>query len=553
MRRYHLLLLASLLSFGLSSCVKEESASNVAPTIVGVKDIQCIVNTVVDCLDGVAALDKEDGDITPNMVITISPKVEVIDGYATFTESGEYAIVYEIEDSQGRTSTKSSYVNVMSREEFASFSLPSGFFYETHGAAIMEQCGMVNGRFVIKAHDHEVAEDIKVNHIFKLKTNTEYTFQYDIDAACAGKISVLADSFPCAELQISQGYNKCSFKHIVLDNEEDTRNVEISLCFGSIDGDIDLAITNLETQFPQQEGAIVDLSDGFSFLGRVIRRIENGIEGNCWSDIEGNEAILEITKSGNNIWEGGMFIQTGIELQDGVTYTISFDIEADVDHPYEVIIQRGQWDEYKFNTIVSPSGHVEKTIHVDGASKGALWLFVQSGNQNNRIVMSHLKVEEHLGPVGKNSYVIEDYHESHSSGYNCAFSSTLGDFHYQIDRFGYNDYDQKVASPTFHIVGSSGNYVLSFAAKATAPIEVVVAAPVAGGWDPTILWTRVNLSEKLTNYTFFFNGNGTDRDYTIVWQFGSGNNQKYEHVEIDISQVSISLRNIELDGEYERQ
>ena len=553
MRRYHLLLLTSLLSLGLSSCAKEESVSNVAPTIVGVKDIQCIVNTVVDCLEGVAALDKEDGDITPNMVITISPKVEVIDGYATFTESGEYAIVYEIEDSQGRTSMKSSYVNVMSREEFASFSLPSGFFYETHGEASMEQCGMVNGRFVIKAHDHEVAEDIKVNRIFKLKTNTEYTFQYDIDAACAGKISVLADRFPCAELQISQGYNKCSFKHIVLDNEEDTRNVEISLCFGSIDGDIDLAITNLETQFPQQEGAIVDLTDGFSFLGRVIRRIENGIEGNCWSDIEGNEAILEITKSGNNIWEGGMFIQSGIELQDGVTYTISFDIEADEDHPYEVIIQRGQWDEYKFNTIVSPSGHVEKTIHVDGASKGALWLFVQSGNQNNRIVMSHLKVEEHLGPVGKNSYVIEDYHESHSSGYNCAFSSTLGDFHYQIDRFGYNDYDQKVASPTFHIVGSSGNYVLSFAAKATAPIEVVVAAPVAGGWDPTILWTRVNLSEKLTNYTFFFNGNGTDRDYTIVWQFGSGNNQKYEHVEIDVSQVSISLRNIELDGEYERQ
>ena len=96
--------------------------------------------------------------------------------------------------------------------------------------------------------------------------------------------------------------------------------------------------------------------------------------------------------------------------------------------------------------------------------------------------------------------------------------------------------------------GSGGNYVLSFNAKASAPIELVVAAPVSGGWDPTLMWSRIYLSEKETNYTFFFNTNGSDRDYTVVWQFGSGNNQKYQNVEVEVNNVSISLKNIELDG-----
>ena len=336
-------------------------------------------------------------------------------------------------------------------------------------------------------------------------------------------------------------------------DEEERKNVEISLCLGSIVGDINLKITKLETEYPQEAGAIVDLTEDFSFAGRVVKRIENGVEGNCWSDLEGQTAVLEITtaKEGH-IWEGGMFINTGIEIKAGVKYSVSFDIEADEDKPFEVIVQRGQWDEYKFKSFYSPDGHCAVDVTPDESTKGALWLYVQSGDQVNTIRMTNLKVEEHLAPTGKDSYLIEDYKESHAGGYHCTFSSELGNFRYNIDRFGSSDYDQKVTSPTFYVNGSGGNYVLSFKAKASAPIEVVIAAPVSGGWDPTLLWSRINLSEKETTYTFFFNTNGSDRDYTVVWQFGSMNNQKYENVGIEVSQVSISLRNTELDGSYER-
>ena len=552
MKQFKLFVLTTLLALTVTGCSKKEVATNAAPSIVGVKDIQCIVNTTVDCLDGVAALDKEDGDITPNLKITVTPHVDVVDGYATFTESGEYSINYVIVDSEGRTSQKNSFINVLTREEYVKFDMPSGFYYEENGNAKMNRCGMVNGNFIVEASGHEIAEDIKINRLFKLKTNIQYTFKYDIQSQCSGKITALADSVECAELKLNAGHNSISFKHIVLD-EEERKNVEISLCLGSIVGDINLKITKLETEYPQEAGAIVDLTEDFSFAGRVVKRIENGVEGNCWSDLEGQTAVLEITtaKEGH-IWEGGMFINTGIEIKAGVKYSVSFDIEADEDKPFEVIVQRGQWDEYKFKSFYSPDGHCAVDVTPDESTKGALWLYVQSGDQVNTIRMTNLKVEEHLAPTGKDSYLIEDYKESHAGGYHCTFSSELGNFRYNIDRFGSSDYDQKVTSPTFYVNGSGGNYVLSFKAKASAPIEVVIAAPVSGGWDPTLLWSRINLSEKETTYTFFFNTNGSDRDYTVVWQFGSMNNQKYENVGIEVSQVSISLRNTELDGSYER-
>ena len=157
MKQFKLFVLTTLLALTVTGCSKKEVATNAAPSIVGVKDIQCIVNTTVDCLDGVAALDKEDGDITPNLKITVTPHVDVVDGYATFTESGEYSINYVIVDSEGRTSQKNSFINVLTREEYVKFDMPSGFYYEENGNAKMNRCGMVNGNFIVEASGHEIA------------------------------------------------------------------------------------------------------------------------------------------------------------------------------------------------------------------------------------------------------------------------------------------------------------------------------------------------------------------------------------------------------------
>ena len=62
----------------LSACGGEPI--NQGPELRGINDITCLVNSTVDLLNGVAALDAEDGDITPNLSITVIPAVEVNNG-----------------------------------------------------------------------------------------------------------------------------------------------------------------------------------------------------------------------------------------------------------------------------------------------------------------------------------------------------------------------------------------------------------------------------------------------------------------------------------------
>lgn len=547
-----LLLMGAVMLVGCTSSA--QTGTNKAPSLVGIKDIQCIVNTTVDFLDGIAALDVEDGDITPQLDITVSPEVQVKNGYATFTEVGEYTVNYKITDSEGRTSQKESYVDVVDREVYKTFVMPEGFSVETEGVATVEKCGMINSRFVINATGGEIAEDMKLLRSYNLKTDLEYTFIYKLTSNVSGKIKATADGEDCAEMSVSEGENVLTFKHTVWNTgDEEDRNVEIAICFGGL-GDVQWVVTGVEYEYPQEAGKLVELAEDFSFIGRVVPRIDNdngnnNLKGNAWSENGGEAARLEITDTCADIWRGGMFINTDIQLRAGVSYTIGFDVESVNDNDYEVIIQRGQWNEHKFVTVYTPAdGRVENEITVEENTAGALWIYVQSGTAVNTITLSNLSVKEKLEPTGKDAFAIEDFSEFHNDRYDCTFSSDRGNFTYVINSFSNIDNEHTITSPTFFISGSGSNYAISFKAKATAPIEMVIAAPVAGGWDPTLMWHKVTLSEEDTIYTFFGNGSASDRNYTLVWQFGSIANQANNDVTVEISDIRISLKNNELDN-----
>ena len=547
-----LLLTGAVMLAGCTSSA--QTGTNKAPSLVGIKDIQCIVNTTVDFLDGIAALDVEDGDITPQLDITVSPEVQVKNGYATFTEVGEYTVNYKITDSKGRTSQKKSYVDVVDREVYKTFVMPEGFSVETEGVATVEKCGMINGSFVINATGGEIAEDMKLLRSYNLKTDLEYTFIYKLTSNVSGKIKATADGEDCAEMSVSEGENVLTFKHTVWNTgDEEDRNVEIAICFGGL-GDVQWVVTGVEYEYPQEAGKLVELAEDFSFIGRVVPRIDNdngnnNLKGNAWSENGGEAARLEITDTCADIWRGGMFINTDIQLRAGVSYTIGFDVESVNDNDYEVIIQRGQWNEHKFVTVYTPAdGRVENEITVEENTAGALWIYVQSGTAVNTITLSNLSVKEKLEPTGKDTFAIEDFSEFHNDKYDCTFSSDRGNLTYVINSFSNIDNEHTITSPTFFISGSGSNYAISFKAKATAPIEMVIAAPVAGGWDPTLMWHKVTLSEEDTIYTFFGNGSASDRNYTLVWQFGSIANQANNDVTVEISDIRISLKNNELDN-----
>lgn len=61
--------------------------------VLNVKDVEIIVGTEFNPLDGVSALDKEDGDVTS--------KIEIVENTVNKDEVGEYKVVYKISDECG--------------------------------------------------------------------------------------------------------------------------------------------------------------------------------------------------------------------------------------------------------------------------------------------------------------------------------------------------------------------------------------------------------------------------------------------------------------------
>lgn len=546
--------LAALLFAG---CGETPQEVNKAPSVTGVKDIQCMVNSTVDFLDGVAALDKEDGDITPQMKITVTPEVEVSDdGYAYFSEVGEYTVTYSVTDSEGRVGQKRAYVDVVDRETYKSFGMPEGFSATADGEAKIDKCGMTGGKFVLEATGGEIAEDIKLTRVYTLATNKEYTFRYTVNSDASGKVKVLADGYACAEVPVTVGMNTITFTHTARGKDEE-KEVTIDVCIGGL-GDTKWTVESVECEFPQKAGTLVELAENFSFNERVEARIDNdggknNLKGNAWAGSEGKTACLEITGTCNDMWRGGMFIKTEIPIKAGTTYNISFDVERDKENDFEILVQHKQWDvkdEDALRLLSTPVGETKiEDLTIPDGKNGYLWLYVRSGTALNEIRISNLSVQEKLGAIGRESFIIEDFTEFHKDGCDSTLTSDKGSFTYTINKFSAKDGENQVTSPRFFIAGSGTNYVVSFKAKASAPIEMIVAAPVYGGWNPTLIWSRVNLTEDEAVYTFFcYNKQISDRTFTIVWQFGSASNQKYEDVTVEISDIRISLKNGELDG-----
>ena len=82
------------------SCDRTE---NTAPTLAGVANTATPYGVEFDATEGVTAYDKEDGDLTDDIVVT---------GELNQYEAGEYTFTYTVEDSEGLTATATRVVTV---------------------------------------------------------------------------------------------------------------------------------------------------------------------------------------------------------------------------------------------------------------------------------------------------------------------------------------------------------------------------------------------------------------------------------------------------------
>ncbi|MDE6666926.1 MAG: hypothetical protein K2K38_01095 [Clostridia bacterium] len=372
---------------------------NQGPEVSGASDITCLANTVVDLLSGVSALDKEDGDITPDLKITVTPEVAVQNGYAVFPEAGDYEVCYEVKDSGGKFARTTVAATVQEREVYMDTMLTNGFALKTGGSVKVLNSGLNGDVFAFKTQGQEIAEDVRLTRTYTLNTDVMYTFEYYFKSNIAGRIKLAADGKALeGNINVTEGENVVKFNYTAKgETENDTvETVEIELWMGGLEGDLEVEFTKAESvYYNAPEIEVIENTNNvtnFDFTGKTINRTE-GASGATVTE-KGNSATIDVFAPAGDDWKTGMFVNTGVTLEDGKTYYVSFDIVSELGNEYDVCINYGQWDS-KIVLKTPLNGKCGQIINAtsDWSSQG-LWLFIRSGTAVNNITISNLQVVE---------------------------------------------------------------------------------------------------------------------------------------------------------------
>lgn len=531
----------------LPACSGEEI--NQGPELRGVTDMTCMVNTAVDLLNGVAALDEEDGDITPNLKITVIPEVAVDGGYAYFTKTGEYEVCYEIEDSGGKLARTTATATVSDREVYMASPLTGGFSLETGGSVQTLADGLNGGVYSFKVRGGEIAEDIRLSRTYTMICGTEYAFKYYFNSNLAGRIKAAADGIAVAEREISAGENEVTFTHALpyketSDGAVASETVEIELWLGALEGELELSLSRAEAQYTRPATDLKVIAENPDFNGKTEPRFD-GASGTVSVTGDGKGVTLEVTAAGDAEWRGGVFVNTGIALAAGDEYEISFDIAAENENPAELCVQNKQWGPDEVISTFSDIKEGRNEYRFTGA-QGTLWLRLQSGMHLNKITLSNLVLKVKESSEKSENYPVSGFGANHFDGGAGSVKVEYGKVIYTANSFGNSWGNNEISSPAFSISGAADNYVITFRAKATESVSAVFVASYADFWD-TFVWKQIKITTEEQLFAINCDNKSIDGLYKFIWQFGNGANAVYRDVTVEISDIKICYKS-ELEG-----
>lgn len=528
----------------LSAAGCSEAAPNQPPELRGVADISCLVYDTVDLLDGVSALDLEQGDLTPELKISIVPHVDVEDGRATFKEAGEYEVCYEIRDRLGLAARSVAYVTCEERETYSSSITTNGFSSLAGGGAKIIAEGANGGAYSLKSSGAQIAEDIKLTRTYALITGVNYIFRYRVNSSVAGKISIGAEGVKIGEAAVLKGESTVEFTHKLPEKtsatgERLTENTQIELWLGSLGEEIDFSLSEVEVEYPQQN--IV----GFDFAGRVENRDDNP-DASVEVAEGGKAATFKVAKAAGagNIWRQSMFIDTGVNLVSGATYKISFDLESKKGNPFDILVQHDS----KFNDgdakrpdLSDLSKRIEYEFTADLSFGGRLWLNLRSGEHENEITISNLNIEI-SGANARDYYKIDRF--TPKSYDRESVREEYGKVIYTAASFGYDWGDNEMNGPKFSLEGAAETFVISMKVKASAPTRCKFVATLASEWktfaeSEFLIPVQESVIFIKCGYAAIKDLDGSD--YKFLWQFGNGANVNNKNTTIEISEIKICL------------
>ena len=601
------LVLSLVMILSLAAC-GGDSGENTPPQITGVMDQMVEAGSEFNALEGVAASDAEDGDITAKISIDATPALTFKNGKVTPEKAGSYELVYSVTDQSGEIAEAYATLTVTKQTGDAEVYMDFDFSDQAvdskgwiakvaegvaatgelkQGAYVFDITNPGNGDgdiqltlegLAVKAADYKVKVWAKSTantyaHILARDENAEgwSTFGGAYNLVIGQEIAALELNFTAAdngsaELMINLGKITPN-----PENPDDTTPENFTVTIDKIEV---YEITGNETQnpiftndfsAPADNAIVVSAGDGAA----ASAAYENGAA----------KVIIDAYPTEGGIWSIKADIALpGVTIEQGQKYFYSFKVNAANSQNGECLVESETlFHEARahFNSLAAPAG--EETV-VTGTFTAESAIFdpvirLQIGSPADGVFANDILIDDvqfckvegdkevhktiyaftPFGPntanYGNSAYPWQTFNgtdEDNDRGVGTIWTEG-GSLFYRIDQGGVTDWHNKLIcgyGDNPLVLAADRYYIIEITAKADKNVSCGFFLNPLGGWDP-----RVSESMDITTeeQTFVFETTDTfftDMNFEILFQFGSEATAALGDVTIEFSDIVIYSKSI---------
>ena len=586
-----LLCLVMLLSVTACGGSGGASGDNAAPEISGVFDQAVEAGTEFDAFAGVAASDKEDGDVTGKIVVSSLPEISFSNGKATVSDPGSYELTYSVTD-KGGLETKAYATLTVTRQTgeavvYQDFDF-SGGEADAHGwEAVIGESAEATGElkqgafvfeianpgegdgdvqlskagFELEAGDYRVKVWAKSSaptyaHLIARDENAEgwETFGAVWNARIDENIAPIELFFTSegegsAELRLHLGKITPN-----PDNAEDTTPENFTVTIDKIElykitGE-EHEVEVLSSDLTAADAVTVEAGDGAaaSFDGGVVTIENYPTEGGVWS-IKANIGL------------------GGETIANGTKYFYRFTVNAENGVSGEALVESlSLYHEARvnFNGLNAAPGEdvVVSAVFTADRDISDPVIRLQIGNApegaaSNKITIKDLvfgtvegdketvkTIDSFSVPFTGDAYSWGTFNatdEDNERGVGSIWTED-GSLFYRIDQGGVTDWHNKLYMNL--TLPADSYFTVQITGKASKPVSCGFFLNPSGSWDPRV---SEGIDFTTEEQTFSFDTTDTlilDMPFEMLFQFGSADLAEMGDVTIEISNITILQRSV---------
>lgn len=595
--------LSVVMLFSAAACSQTPSKENTPPEITGISDKTVEAGQEFNALEGIAAQDEEDGDITSKIVVRAMPELEFKNGKVVPDNAGSYELIYSVTDKGGLvtedyatlTVTKQTGESVVYKEFDFSDIQPADNGWGANiadgvsasgeikqGALVFDIASagegdgdiqLVKSGLALKAADYRIkiwAKSTKDTYAHLLAVDEEAdewkTFGGAYNVVIGQEIAPLELNFTSegeGSAQILLNLGKITPNP---DEPDDTTPEDFTVTIDKVEI---YEISGDETRNPvitndfssaKEDAVVLDAGDGAS--GKVT--------------LKDGSAVVEIESypTDGGVWSiKSDIILEGVSIEAGTKYYYSFTLNAENAQSGECLVESAtKYDANRvhFNGFSAAAGEdtvVSGVFTAESAVEDPV-IRLQIGAPSEGVTSNTLRIDDlEFGKVEGDLQTVKTIDafmafgkgtpgETDSNRPWTTFNGTdedndrgvgtiwveNGSFFYRIDQGGTVDWHNKLICGYGEnplVLEADSYYTVEITVKATQNVSCGFFLNPLGGWDP-----RISESMDITTQeqTFVFTTTDTfitDMNFEMLFQFGSEQTAQNGEVTIEISNLTI--------------